>query len=127
MLPEAGGDAPTPVGSDYLLPHPWARRAGPWLQRATAKLAAYPAGHTAGAEDEAISLQCAIRLRITCHLADEEPPSECIVSARSVVWRGAEVLTVRNPEEWHVFPGGREREAKRRSRRFIERFWRRRA
>lgn len=76
-------------------------------QPGSAKLAAYLARHTAGAEDEAIWLDGAIRLRITCHLTDEEPPSECIVSARSVVWRGAEVLTVRNPDEWHVLPGGR--------------------
>jgi 8-oxo-dGTP pyrophosphatase MutT (NUDIX family) len=76
-------------------------------QPGTAKLAAYLARHTAGAEDEATWLDGAIRLRITCYLTDEEPPLEYMVSARSVVWRGAEVLTVRNPDGWHVLPGGR--------------------
>jgi GrpB-like predicted nucleotidyltransferase (UPF0157 family)/8-oxo-dGTP pyrophosphatase MutT (NUDIX family) len=71
------------------------------------ELAAYLARHTAGAEEEALWLNGAIRLRIRCYLSDEAPPSEYIASARSVVWRGSEVLTVRNPHEWHVLPGGR--------------------
>jgi ADP-ribose pyrophosphatase YjhB (NUDIX family) len=71
------------------------------------ELRAYLARHTAGAEEEALWLGGAIRLRITCYLTIEEPPSEYISSARSVVWRGSEVLTVRNPDEWHVLPGGR--------------------
>ena len=73
----------------------------------TSRLAAYLARHTPGVEDEAFWLDGALRLRITCYLTEEEPPSEYVVSARSVVWRGAEVLTVRNPDEWHVLPGGR--------------------
>jgi ADP-ribose pyrophosphatase YjhB (NUDIX family) len=76
-------------------------------QLTAARLAPNLARHTAGAEAEAVWRDGAIRLRVNCYLTDEEPPSEYIVSARSVVWRGAEVLTVRNPEEWHVLPGGR--------------------
>jgi ADP-ribose pyrophosphatase YjhB (NUDIX family) len=76
-------------------------------QSPAVKLADYLARHPAGAEQEAVWRDGAIRLRITCYLTDEEPPSEYIGAARSVVWRGAQVLTMRNADEWHVLPGGR--------------------
>ena len=70
-------------------------------------LAAFLSRHTAGAQEEAIWLDGLIRLRITCYLADEEPPAEYVGAARAVVWRDDQVLTVRNPDGWHVLPGGR--------------------
>jgi 8-oxo-dGTP diphosphatase len=71
------------------------------------QLDSFLARHTVGAEENAIWLDGLIRLSITCYLTDEEPPRDYIGAARAVVWRGDEVLTVRNADGWHVLPGGR--------------------
>lgn len=46
-------------------------------------------------------------LRLRGYLCDTLPPPELITSARAVVLRGAAVLTLRNPHETHILPGGR--------------------
>jgi 8-oxo-dGTP pyrophosphatase MutT (NUDIX family) len=64
-------------------------------------------GHQASAVNDAVWGGGAIRLRIASYLSDASVPAGYVTSARSVVLRGDEVLTVRNAYEWHVLPGGR--------------------
>lgn len=70
-------------------------------------LAAFLAHHSPVASDEAVWLGGTIRLRIDCYVSREAPPPAHVGAPRSVVLRGAEVLTLRNADEWHVLPGGR--------------------
>lgn len=46
-------------------------------------------------------------LLLRAGFADEPPPRQLLSSARAVVLRGAEVLTIRNAVEHSVLPGGR--------------------
>jgi len=59
------------------------------------------------AHDEVAWLTGEIRQRVDSYLADDAPPSSYIVSARSLVLRGGDVLTMRNADGWHILPGGR--------------------
>ena len=47
------------------------------------------------------------RLRVVCYLTDREPPRPYLVSARAVVVAGDRVLTVQDPTNTHILPGGR--------------------
>ena len=49
----------------------------------------------------------ATRLRLTSYLTAETPPLAYVTSVRSLVFRGDEVLVVRDPDGYHVIPGGR--------------------
>jgi 8-oxo-dGTP pyrophosphatase MutT (NUDIX family) len=44
---------------------------------------------------------------VTCYLGHDLPPLDWITSVRCVVFRGASVLVVRDPERQHFLPGGR--------------------
>src|SRR4051794_6235578 len=71
-------------------------------------LAAFLARHEpVSAHDEVVWLGGEIRLRVDSYLTGDAPPVSYIVSARSVVFRGDEVLTMHNADEWHILPGGR--------------------
>ena len=48
-----------------------------------------------------------IRLRVVTYVTAETPPLACITSVRSLVFRGDEVLVVRDPDSTHIIPGGR--------------------
>src|SRR3954453_16111091 len=70
-------------------------------------LAAFLARHEpVSAHDEVVWLGGEIRLQVESYLTGDAPPVSYIVSARSVVFRGDEVLTMRNADEWHILPGG---------------------
>lgn len=49
----------------------------------------------------------AIRLRLISYLTAETPPLAYVTSVRAIVFRGDEVLVVRDPDGYHVIPGGR--------------------
>jgi hypothetical protein len=46
-------------------------------------------------------------LRIAGYLSEELPPLEYVTSVRGVVFRGDQVLVMRNRDEVHILPGGR--------------------
>ncbi len=46
-------------------------------------------------------------LRVTTHLSSQLPPDPLITSARAVVFAGDQVVVVRDPNGFHVLPGGR--------------------
>jgi ADP-ribose pyrophosphatase YjhB (NUDIX family) len=48
-----------------------------------------------------------IHLRITSYFAEALPPLEYVSSVRCIVFRGDQVLVVREGEQAHVVPGGR--------------------
>ena len=48
-----------------------------------------------------------IRLQISCYLSRELPPLEYVTSVRSLVFQNDSVLMLRNPDDTHIYPGGR--------------------
>ena len=48
-----------------------------------------------------------IRLRVGTYVTAEPPPLAYVTSVRSLVFRSDEVLVVRDPDGYHVIPGGR--------------------
>ncbi|MEO6458584.1 MAG: NUDIX domain-containing protein [Chloroflexia bacterium] len=72
-------------------------------------LAAFLACHTPRAEEEAVWGEgtITIRLLISCYLSTELPPLEYVTSVRSLVFQGNSVLVLRNPDDIHIYPGGR--------------------
>ncbi len=60
------------------------------------------------AEETALWGNGAIPLRLAYYLCHEQPPLRCVTSARAIVFRGDEVMVVRDSEDsFHVVPGGR--------------------
>jgi ADP-ribose pyrophosphatase YjhB (NUDIX family) len=56
---------------------------------------------------QAVWLDGAIRLEISCYLSQASPPSDFVGAVRSIVLRAEDVLTMRNSDGvWHVMPGG---------------------
>lgn len=70
-------------------------------------LAAFLARHTPLAEEEAVWGEGTIRLLISCYLSTELPPLEYVTSVRSLVFHDDSVLVLRNPDDTHIYPGGR--------------------
>ncbi|MCI0437981.1 MAG: NUDIX domain-containing protein [Chloroflexi bacterium] len=63
-------------------------------------------------EGSAVWGDSAIPLRVAYYLTRELPPLEYVTSARAVVFRGDEVMVVRDREDsFHVVPGGRVEES----------------
>ena len=48
-----------------------------------------------------------IRFKMACYLGCELPPLDYVTSVRSIVFRGGQVLVMRNAHETHLIPGGR--------------------
>ena len=48
-----------------------------------------------------------MRLQRACYLCGELPPLEYVTSVRGIVLRDTEVMVMTNPDETHIFPGGR--------------------
>jgi 8-oxo-dGTP pyrophosphatase MutT (NUDIX family) len=68
-------------------------------------VARYP---TAGEEAARWGVQREIELRITVHLAEELPPLELVSSVRCLLFRGEELMVLRNRDvEAYIVPGGR--------------------
>jgi 8-oxo-dGTP pyrophosphatase MutT (NUDIX family) len=72
-------------------------------------LTAYLARHPATAEEEAVwGREHPIRLAITAHLIDRPPPAAYVTSVRAILFRGDEVMVLRNRDtDAYVVPGGR--------------------
>jgi len=70
-------------------------------------LAAFLARHTPRAEQQAVWGEGTIRLLISCYLSTELPPLKYVTSVRSLVFRDDSVLVLRNPDDTHIYPGGR--------------------
>jgi ADP-ribose pyrophosphatase YjhB (NUDIX family) len=49
----------------------------------------------------------ALRFEAALHLCDLLPPQDLVTSVRAVVFRGEEILVVRDPISEHIVPGGR--------------------
>ena len=48
-----------------------------------------------------------IELDISAYITDDEPPAALVSSVRAIVFRGDDVLVMRNRDSTHIFPGGR--------------------
>jgi len=70
-------------------------------------LAAFLARHKPLAEEQAVWGEGSIKLLIRCYLAKEMPPLEDVTSVRSIVFRDDSLLVMRNPDDTHIYPGGR--------------------
>jgi ADP-ribose pyrophosphatase YjhB (NUDIX family) len=76
-------------------------------ERMAEELAAFLAGRTALAEEEAIWGGGLLPLHVTAYIGDELPPLACISSVRALVFRDDALLTVSDEERVHILPGGR--------------------
>lgn len=71
-------------------------------------LAAFLSHHEAGAEGSAVWGGGALSFRVTAHLASVAPPLQYVTSVRSLVFRGKDVLVLRQPDgSASLLPGGR--------------------
>ncbi len=48
-----------------------------------------------------------IELDISAYITDDEPPAALVSSVRAIVFRGDDVLVMRNRDGVHILPGGR--------------------
>ena len=48
-----------------------------------------------------------IKLKVTLYLTDKLPPLSFISSARAVLFKDNQIMTLTNPGETHILPGGR--------------------
>ena len=73
------------------------------------RLAAYVARYPAGAREVARwGANGEIELRISIHLADEPPPLDLVSSVRCLLFRGDELMVLRNRSvDAYIVPGGR--------------------
>lgn len=72
-----------------------------------AELAAYLSQHRAVARGAALWLGGLLPLTITSYLVHDLPPSRFVTSVRAIVFRGENVLLLRNADGEHIIPGGR--------------------
>jgi 8-oxo-dGTP pyrophosphatase MutT (NUDIX family) len=72
-----------------------------------ADLAKFLARHAPLAEESAVWGNGTLPLRITYYLSALQPSVDYVTSVRSLVFRGDEILVIRDPTGAHIIPGGR--------------------
>ncbi len=70
-------------------------------------LASFLDRHTPRSEESAVWGEGTLPLRITAYLGQDIPPLSYVTSVRSLVFRGNELLILRNRDGVHIVPGGR--------------------